>query len=135
MNAETAQNEKKVEDPKTNSEEGQVKTEDQQTEDKKTETKPTEAVDPNSAAVNNLRVLENIEVRLTVEVGNTEIAIKDLLRLNEGSVVELDRLAGDPLDILANGTKIAKGEVVMVGEKFGIRFTEVVAPEELVQNL
>ena len=96
MNAETAQNEKKVEDPKTNSEEGQVKTEDQQTEDKKTETKPTEAVEPNSAAVNNLRVLENIEVRLTVEVGNTEIAIKDLLRLNEGSVVELDRLAGDP---------------------------------------
>ncbi|MAJ66703.1 MAG: flagellar motor switch protein FliN [Rickettsiales bacterium] len=135
MNAETAQNEKKVEDPKTNPEEGQVKTEDPQTEDKKTETKPTEAVEPNSAAVNNLRVLENIEVKLTVEVGNTEIAIKDLLRLNEGSVVELDRLAGDPLDILANGTKIAKGEVVMVGEKFGIRFTEVVAPEELVQNL
>ena len=135
MNAETAQNEKKVEDPKTNPEEGQVKTEDQQTEDKKTETKPTEAVEPNSAAVNNLRVLENIEVKLTVEVGNTEIAIKDLLRLNEGSVVELDRLAGDPLDILSNGTKIAKGEVVMVGEKFGIRFTEVIAPEELVQNL
>ena len=135
MNAETAQNEKKVEDPKTNPEEGQVKTEDPQTEDKKTETKPTEAVEPNSAAVNNLRVLENIEVKLTVEVGNTEIAIKDLLRLNEGSVVELDRLAGDPLDILANGTKIAKGEVVMVGEKFGIRFTEVITPEELVQNL
>ena len=135
MNAETAQNEKKVEDPKTNPEEGQVKTEDQQTEDKKTETKPTEAVEPSSAAVNNLRVLENIEVRLTVEVGNTEIAIKDLLRLNEGSVVELDRLAGDPLDILANGTKIAKGEVVMVGERFGIRLTEVVDPEERVQNL
>ena len=137
MNAETVQNEKKVEDSKTSPEEGQVKTDDQQTEDKKTETKqqPTETVEPNSAAVNNLRVLENIEVKLTVEVGNTEIAIKDLLRLNEGSVVELDRLAGDPLDILANGTKIAKGEVVMVGEKFGIRFTEVVAPEELVQNL
>ena len=76
-----------------------------------------------SAAVSNLRVLENIEVKLTVEVGNTEIKIKDLLRLNEGSVVELERLAGEPLDILANGTKIAKGEVVMVGEKFGIRFT------------
>ena len=135
MNAETAQNEKKVEDPKTNPEEGQVKTEDPQTEDKKTETKPTEAVEPNSAAVNNLRVLENIEVKLTVEVGNTEIAIKDLLRLNEGSVVELDRLAGDPLDILANGTKIAKGEVVMVGERFGIRFTEVTNPENRVQKL
>ena len=114
MNAETAQNEKKVEDPKTNPEEGSVKTEDQQAEVKTAEAKPKESVEPNSAAVNNLRVLENIEVKLTVEVGNTEIAIKDLLRLNEGSVVELDRLAGDPLDILANGTKIAKGEVVMV---------------------
>ncbi len=88
-----------------------------------------------SAAVSNLRVLENIEVKLTVEVGNTEIKIKDLLRLNEGSVVELERLAGEPLDILANGTKIAKGEVVMVGEKFGIRFTEVSDPDEIVQNL
>ncbi len=83
----------------------------------------------------NLRVLENIEVKLTVEVGSTEIKIRDLLRLNEGSVVELDRLAGDPLDILANGTTIAKGEVVMVGERFGIRFTEVAAPEERVENL
>ena len=83
----------------------------------------------------NLRVLENIEVKLTVEVGSTEIKIRDLLRLNEGSVVELDRLAGDPLDILANGTTIAKGEVVMVGERFGIRFTEVADPEERVQNL
>ena len=83
----------------------------------------------------NLRVLENIEVQMTVEVGNTQIRIRDLLRLNEGSVVELDRLAGDPLDILVNGTMIAKGEVVMVGERFGIRFTEVADPEERVQNL
>ena len=92
-------------------------------------------VKPESSAVNNLRVLENIDVKLTVEVGNTEIKIRDLLRLNEGSVVELDRLAGEPLDILANGTMIAKGEVVMVGERFGIRLTEVVDPEERVQNL
>ena len=89
--------------------------------------------DPN--AVNNLRVLENIDVKLTVEVGNTEIKIRDLLRLNEGSVVELDRLAGEPLDILANGTMIAKGEVVMVGERFGIRLTEVTNPENRVQKL
>ena len=82
-----------------------------------------------------LKVLVYIEVKLTVEVGSTEIKIRDLLRLNEGSVVELDRLAGDPLDILANGTTIAKGEVVMVGERFGIRFTEVADPEERVQNL
>ena len=140
MNAETAQNEKKVEDTQNNPEEGTVKTEGQQAEAKTAEVKtaeekPKESVEPSSAAVNNLRVLENIEVKLTVEVGNTEIAIKDLLRLNEGSVVELDRLAGDPLDILANGTKIAKGEVVMDGEKFGIRFTEVSDPDEIVQNL
>ena len=66
------------------------------------EDKKNTHLDKSSAAVSNLRLLENIEVRLTVEVGNTEIKIKDLLRLNEGSVIELDRLAGDALDILAN---------------------------------
>ena len=94
-----------------------------------------ENTDQNSASADNLRVLENIDVRLTVEVGSAELKIKELLRLNEGSVIELDRLAGDPLDILANGTIIAKGEVVMIGERFGIRFTEVVDPKERVQNL
>ena len=89
----------------------------------------------NNAGIENLKVLENIEVKLTVEVGSTEMKIKDLLKLNEGSVVELERLAGDPLDILANGVKIAKGEVVMVGERFGIRFTEVTNPENRVQKL
>jgi flagellar motor switch protein FliN len=88
-----------------------------------------------STGIENLKVLENIEVKLTVEVGSTEMKIKDLLKLNEGSVVELERLAGDPLDILANGVKIAKGEVVMVGERFGIRFTEVTNPENRVQKL
>ncbi|NDA08382.1 MAG: flagellar motor switch protein FliN [Alphaproteobacteria bacterium] len=86
-------------------------------------------------SVDNLRVLENIDVKLTVEVGSTDIRIRDLLRLNEGSVVELDRLAGDPLDILANGTIIARGEVVMVGERFGIRFSEIVSPEKRMENL
>ncbi len=88
-----------------------------------------------NTGLDNLKVLENIEVKLTVEVGSTELKIRDLLRLNEGSVVELERLAGDPLDILANGVKIAKGEVVMVGERFGIRFTEVTNPENRVQKL
>ena len=87
------------------------------------------------ASIENLRVLENIEVRMTVEVGRTEITIRDLLRLNEGSVVELDRLAGDPLDILINGTMIARGEVVMVGERFGVRFGEIVDLEKRVQGL
>ena len=94
-----------------------------------------EETNSDSAGIDNLKVLENIEVKLTVEVGSTELKIRDLLRLNEGSVVELERLAGDPLDILANGVKIAKGEVVMVGERFGIRFTEVTKPENRVQKL
>ena len=89
----------------------------------------------NQEGTENLKVLENIDVMLTVEVGRTEITIKDLLRLNEGSVVELDRLAGDPLDIMVNNTKIAKGEVVMVGERFGVRFGEIVDPEKRVENL
>jgi flagellar motor switch protein FliN/FliY len=100
-----------------------------------------EAPGADSAAIDerismeNMRVLENIDVSLTVEVGSAEIKIRDLLRLNEGSVIELDRLAGDPLDILANGTMIAKGEVVMVGERFGIRFSEIVAPEKRMETL
>ena len=101
-----------------------------QTETPVEETKSSERV-----SVDNLRVLENIDVTLTVEVGHTEIKIRDLLRLNEGSVIELDRLAGDPLDILVNGTIIARGEVVMVGERFGIRFSEIVSPEKRMENL
>ena len=83
----------------------------------------------------NLRVLENIDVKLTVEVGSAELKIRELLRLNEGSVIELDRLAGDPLDILINGTMIAKGEVVMVGERFGIRFVEIVDPQKRIESV
>jgi len=135
MNAETVKQENQEDlEKKDNKEEAvEKKTADSKVEEKSDDKQ--EVAEQGSAAVSNLRVLENIEVKLTVEVGNTEIKIKDLLRLNEGSVVELERLAGEPLDILANGTKIAKGEVVMVGEKFGIRFTEVADPEEMVQNL
>ena len=89
----------------------------------------------NPNGTENLKVLENIDVNLTVEVGRTEITIRDLLRLNEGSVVELDRLAGDPLDIMVNNTKIAKGEVVMVGERFGVRFGEIVDPEKRMESI
>ena len=93
------------------------------------------ATAPSKVTAEKLRVLEDVEVQMTVEVGNTEIKIRDLLRLNEGAVIELDRLAGDPLDILVNGTMIAKGEIVMVGERFGVRFTEIVDPEKRVENL
>lgn len=82
-----------------------------------------------------MRLLENIAVKLTVEVGRAELTIRDLLRLSEGSVVELDRLAGDPLDVLVNGTPIAKGEVVVVGERFGIRFGEIIDPEKRAESV
>ena len=100
-----------------------------------TEVKSDNSEKNDRTGLENLRVLENIDVKLTVEVGGAEIKLRELLRINEGSVIELERLAGDPLDILANGTIIAKGEVVMIGERFGIRFTEVVDPKERVQNL
>ena len=82
-----------------------------------------------------LKILESIEVEMSIEVGRTEMTIKDLLQLNEGSVVELDRLAGEPLDILVNGAIIAKGEVVMVGERYGVRFTDIVDPEERAESV
>lgn len=90
---------------------------------------------PDRPSSDNLRLLENIGVKLSVEVGRTELTIRDLLRLSEGSVIELDRLAGDPLDVLVNGTPIAKGEVVMVGERFGIRFGQIIDPEKRAESL
>jgi flagellar motor switch protein FliN/FliY len=107
----------------------------EETENQNADTQTPDTGTEERVSVDNLRVLENIEVTMTVEVGNTEIKIRDLLRLNEGSVIELDRLAGDPLDILVNGTIIARGEVVMVGERFGIRFSEIVSPEQRMENL
>ena len=107
----------------------------QEVDENKVEKVVTEEEKSERSSLENLRVLENIDVKLTVEVGGAEIKLRDLLRINEGSVIELERLAGDPLDILANGTIIAKGEVVMIGERFGIRFTEVVDPKERVKSV
>ncbi len=90
---------------------------------------------PDKIGAEKLKILESIEVALSIEVGRTEMTIKDLLLLNEGSVVELDRLAGEPLDILVNGAIIAKGEVVMVGERYGVRFTDIVDPEERAESI
>src|SRR4051812_20798085 len=73
--------------------------------------------------------------RLCVERGRTRIAIRNLLQLNQGSVVELDRAAGEPLDVFVNGTLVAHGEVVVVNEKFGIRITDVVSPAERIRKL
>ena len=82
-----------------------------------------------------LDVVMNIPVTLSVEIGHTKISIRKLLSLNQGSVVELDRLAGEPLDIKVNGTLVAHGEVVVVNEKFAIRITDVISPAERIQKL
>ncbi len=82
-----------------------------------------------------LGVILDIPVTLSMEVGRTDIAIRNLLQLNQGSVVELERLAGEPLDVLVNGTLIAHGEVVVVNEKFGIRLTDVMSPSERIKKL
>jgi flagellar motor switch protein FliN/FliY len=83
----------------------------------------------------NLDVILDIPVTLSMELGRTKINIRNLLQLNQGSVVELDRLAGEPLDVLVNGTLVAHGEVVVVNERFGIRLTDVVSPAERVKKL
>ena len=82
-----------------------------------------------------LEVILDIPVTISMEVGRTQIPIRNLLQLNQGSVIELDRLAGEPLDVLVNGTLIAQGEVVMVNEKFGIRLTDVLSPSERIKKL
>jgi flagellar motor switch protein FliN/FliY len=82
-----------------------------------------------------LDVILDIPVQLAMEVGRTSISIRNLLQLNQGSVIELDRLAGEPLDVLVNGTLIAHGEVVVVNEKFGIRMTDVISPSERIKKL
>jgi len=82
-----------------------------------------------------LNAILDVPVTLSMEIGRTRINIRNLLQLNQGSVVELDRLAGEPMDVLVNGTLIAQGEVVVVNEKFGIRLTDIVSPADRVRQL
>ncbi|WP_404336158.1 flagellar motor switch protein FliN [Sphingomonas sp. MMS12-HWE2-04] len=86
------------------------------------------ALDTSVAA--NFRLLQDVDVKLTVEIGSTTLSLRELLALGEESVIELDRDANELLDIFVNGTLIGRGEVVTVGEKFGIRMTELVSPEK-----
>ena len=94
---------------------------------------------PSSAAApgagNDLNMILDIPVQLTVELGRTRIPIKHILQLAQGSVVELDAMAGEPMDVLVNGYLIAQGEVVVVNEKFGIRLTDIVTPSERMRRL
>lgn len=87
------------------------------------------------AGVRGLDFLYDVPLDISVEVGRCKILLKDLLRMGEGYVIELDKLAGEPLDLYVNSRLIARGEAVMVGEKFGIRLTDVVSASDRVQNL
>jgi len=86
-------------------------------------------------AMQDLDMILDIPVALTVELGRTKISIRNLLQLAHGSVVELEELAGEPMDVLVNGTLIAQGEVVVVNDKFGIRLTDIITPSERMRKL
>jgi flagellar motor switch protein FliN/FliY len=90
---------------------------------------------PVGAAGNDLNMILDIPVQLTVELGRTRIPIKHILQLAQGSVVELETMAGEPMDVLVNGFLIAQGEVVVVNDKFGIRLTDIVTPSERMRRL
>jgi flagellar motor switch protein FliN len=88
-----------------------------------------------TATRNDIDMILDIPVQMTVELGRTKIAIRNLLQLAQGSVVELDGLAGEPMDVLVNGCLIAQGEVVVVNDKFGIRLTDIITPSERIRKL
>jgi len=90
---------------------------------------------PQTTTRNDIDMILDIPVQLTVELGRTKIAIKNLLQLAQGSVVELDGMAGEPMDVLVNGCLIAQGEVVVVNDKFGIRLTDIITPSERIRKL
>ena len=88
-----------------------------------------------STAGNDINMILDIPVQLTVELGRTRIPIKNILQLAQGSVVELEAMAGEPMDVLVNGCLIAQGEVVVVNDKFGIRLTDIITPSERIRKL
>ena len=89
----------------------------------------------NKLKVQNLDFILDIPLEVTVELGRTKVLVKDLLQMGQGSVIELDKLAGEPLEIIVNGKLVAKGEVVVVKEKFGVRLTEIISPIERIETL
>ena len=89
----------------------------------------------NKLKVQNLDFILDIPLKVSVELGRAKVVIKDLLQLGQGSVLELDKLAGEPLEVLVNGKLVARGEVVVVNEKFGIRLTDIISPLERIETL
>lgn len=88
-----------------------------------------------AVSLDNLELILDVNVTLSVQVGSTKIAIRDLLQMSQGSVLELDQPAGMPMDVLVNGTPIAHGEVVMVNDRVGIRLTDVISPRERIRSI
>ena len=89
----------------------------------------------NKLKVQNLDFILDIPLKISVELGRSKVVIRDLLQIGQGSVIELDKLAGEPLEVLVNGKIVARGEVVTVGEKFGIRLTDIISPVERIESL
>ena len=107
---------------------------DESSDNQNTEGEAPKALGDDSGKINP-DVLQSIPVTISVEVGKTSLKIRDLLRLTQGSVVELERLAGEPLDLLVNNTVVAQGEVVLVNDRYGIRLTRVISAEERMKTL
>ena len=95
----------------------------------------TGVVAQGGSAVHGLDFILDVDLHLSVEVGRARMTIQDLLQLGQGSVIELEKLAGEPLDVFVNGKSVAKGEAVIINEKFGIRLTEVISPEDRAESL
>ena len=104
-------------------------------EDSSEENQKPDDLSPSHSGQINSDVLQNIPVTISVEVGRTSLKIRDLMRLTQGSVVELDRIAGEPLDLLVNDTLVAQGEIVLVNERYGVRLTSVIPAADRVKNL
>lgn len=93
------------------------------------------AAQPTTNPTQNIEFILDVALQVTVEVGRARMTIQDLLQLGQGSVVELQKLAGEPLDVFINGKQVARGEAVIVNEKFGIRLTDIISPEDRVEGL
>ena len=127
-----------AEAPKEEKTEGEISEENKSDEDKiKRILDQVKAGDDslNKLKVQNLDFILDIPLEVTVELGRTKVLVKDLLTMGQGSVIELDKLAGEPLEIIVNGKLVAKGEVVVVKEKFGVRLTEIISPIERIETL
>lgn len=139
-NAEASENTEQIAEQVTAQQENASDTDAESAQDKEAYDKAQfqglqEDINVKSIGETGMDMILDIPVTISVEIGRSKINIRNLLKLNQGSIVELDRLAGEPMDLIVNGTLIAHGEVVVVNEKFGVRLTDVISPTERVKKL